>query len=66
MTEPSDKVTACARCSKAKLPLTVKKPNKSMSKLPAALRISPSLPSMFRAKLVLVPVGMLKLVLPLA
>ena len=50
MTEPSDRVTAWLRCSMAKPPSTLKKPNKLMSRLPAALMTSPSAPAMDSVK----------------
>ena len=51
--EPSDKVTSWLRCSIAKPPSTLRKPNRSTSRFPAALMTSPSEP--FRLRLSVPP-----------
>ena len=51
--EPSDSVTSWLRCSIPKPPSTLRKPNRSTSRWPAALMTSPSEP--FRSRLSVPP-----------
>ena len=63
ITVPSDSVTCWLRLSTANCPCTLKKPNRSMSSVPAALMISPSAPSIVSVSAVVAPVGTLSSVL---
>ena len=63
ITVPSDSVTCWLRLSTANCPCTLKKPNRSMSSVPAALMISPSAPSIVSVSVVVALVGTLSSVL---